>query len=202
MRTTVDFGIDLGTTNSAIALSKGPQVEVFKNSEGEECTPSAVHVDKKGRLIVGREAKERLETDAENAFSEFKLQMGTERDYTFTRSGRRMRPEELSSEVLKSLRADVKQHIGRTWGRDHHGAGGVPGCRSAERRARRPARRAALQPAPPGAGRRRAPHTASDRQRSGLLAGVRLRRQLRRRRRQCATARQCRTTGAATTATS
>ena len=52
MRQTVDFGIDLGTTNSAIAVSKGPTVEIFKNNEGEECTPSALHINRKGRLIV------------------------------------------------------------------------------------------------------------------------------------------------------
>jgi molecular chaperone DnaK len=112
MRTTVDFGIDLGTTNSAIALARGPTVEVFRNNEGDESTPSAVYINRKGRLVVGRAAKEQLETDAENAFSEFKLQMGTERTYTFTRSGRQMRPEELSGEVLKSLRSDVKQRLG------------------------------------------------------------------------------------------
>lgn len=112
MRTTVDFGIDLGTTNSAIAVSKGPVIEVFKNNEGEECTPSAVHIDRKGRLVTGRAAREHLEDDAGNAFSEFKLQMGTDRAYAFARSGRRMRPEELSAEVLKSLRSDVKQRRG------------------------------------------------------------------------------------------
>lgn len=111
-RVTVDFGIDLGTTNSAIAVLKGTDVEVIRNNEGFEYTPSAVFIDRNGGLTVGRRAKERLDIDAENAKSEFKLQMGTDAEYVFARTGRRMRPEELSAEVLKSLLADVKQRTG------------------------------------------------------------------------------------------
>lgn len=111
-RTTIDFGIDLGTTNSSIAVLQGIETDVIKNNEGFEYTPSAVWVDQKGRLIVGRRAKERLENDQENAFCEFKLQMGKDKEYTFTRSGRRMKPEDLSAEVLKALKADVAQRRG------------------------------------------------------------------------------------------
>jgi molecular chaperone DnaK len=111
--TTVDFGIDLGTTNSAIALLKGVNdIEVYRNNEGFEYTPSAVWIDKNQRLYVGRRAMERLEDDPENAFCEFKLQMGTDTVFTFARSGKQMKPEELSAEVLKSLRADVRQRTG------------------------------------------------------------------------------------------
>jgi len=108
-RTTVDFGIDLGTTNSSIALLKGADVEVFRNNEGFEYTPSAVWIDRKGKLYIGRQAKEHLEDDDDNATSEFKLQMGTTAEKIFLRSGKRMKPEELSAEVLKALRADVQQ---------------------------------------------------------------------------------------------
>ena len=111
-RETIDFGIDLGTTNSSIALLKGTEVEVIKNNEGQEYTPSCVWIDKSGRVIVGRAAKERVESDLENTSSEFKLRMGTETEYLFKRSGRRMKPEELSAEVLKSLKADVQQRVG------------------------------------------------------------------------------------------
>jgi molecular chaperone DnaK len=111
-RATIDFGIDLGTTNSSIAVIKGRDTEVFKNNENFEFTPSAVWIDKNERLYVGRRAKERLEDDPENAKAEFKLQMGTDSKLEFKRSGRLMRPEELSAEVLKSLRADVKQRTG------------------------------------------------------------------------------------------
>lgn len=111
-RATIDFGIDLGTTNSSIAVLRGIEGEVFKNNEGVEYTPSVVWIDKNDRLFVGRRAKERLEDDRDNAFCEFKLQMGTPTEYVFARSGRRMKPEDLSAEVLKSLKGDVKQRIG------------------------------------------------------------------------------------------
>jgi molecular chaperone DnaK len=115
-RMTVDFGIDLGTTNSAIALLKGIDVEIIKNNEGQEYTPSAVFIDKNNALIVGSRAKERLESDPKNAFAEFKLQMGTDAEYVFSRNGRKMKPEDLSAEVLKSLKADVRQHLGEDVG--------------------------------------------------------------------------------------
>jgi molecular chaperone DnaK len=110
-RNTIDFGIDLGTTNSEIALLKGGDVEVFKNNENEEFTPSVVWI-KDNRMIVGRKAKQQLFVDPDNVHAEFKLRMGTSEEFVFKRSGRRMRPEELSAEVLKSLRADVKQRLG------------------------------------------------------------------------------------------
>jgi molecular chaperone DnaK len=115
-RTTIDYGIDLGTTNSSIALLKGAEVEIIKNNEGSEYTPSAVWLDKGNRTIVGRRAKERLEDDPENSACEFKLRMGTGEEWLFPRSGRRFRPEELSAEVLKSLKADVKQRTGEDIG--------------------------------------------------------------------------------------
>jgi len=111
-RSTIDFGIDLGTTNSTIAVLAGTEVQVFRNNEGFETTPSTVWVDKGGRLFVGRRAKERLVDDGENAASEFKLQMGTSNGKTIERTGQTLRPEELSAEVLKSLKGDVAQRTG------------------------------------------------------------------------------------------
>ncbi|MCM2256028.1 MAG: Hsp70 family protein [Vicinamibacteria bacterium] len=111
-RATIDYGIDLGTTNSSIAVLEGTEPHVFKNNEGFEYTPSAVFQDKTGALRVGRRAYERLVIDPENAFSEFKLQMGTGREYTFKRSGHALRPEDLSAEVLKELKRDVAQRSG------------------------------------------------------------------------------------------
>lgn len=108
-RSTIDFGIDLGTTNSAIAVLQGKDVQVFKNNESQEYTPSAVWIDRNYQLFVGRAARERLESDPGNAFSEFKLQMGKHTEYRFTLSGRKMKPEELSAEVLKSLKGSVMQ---------------------------------------------------------------------------------------------
>src|SRR5436190_1641098 len=108
-RSAIDYGIDLGTTNSAIAVLNGGQVEVIRSGEGFEYTPSAVYVDRNGGLIVGRAAKEQLEKDSENAFGEFKLQMGKSQEYRFARNGRTMQPEEVSAEVLKSLKSEVRQ---------------------------------------------------------------------------------------------
>ncbi|MCG3144188.1 MAG: Chaperone protein DnaK [Gammaproteobacteria bacterium] len=111
-RNTIDFGIDLGTTNSSIAMLRGTDTEIIKNNENLEITPSAVWIDKKGSLYVGRAAKERLIVDSENAASEFKLRMGTTAETLFKRSARKMKPEELSAEILKSLKADVAQRTG------------------------------------------------------------------------------------------
>ncbi len=108
-RQTIDHGIDLGTTNSEVARLNGTAIEVFRNAEGFEYTPSAVWEAKQGRLVVGRLAKEWHERDPANAFIEFKRHMGTSHQYTFARTGRKMTPEELSAEVLKALRADVER---------------------------------------------------------------------------------------------
>jgi len=111
-RMTVDYGIDLGTTNSAVAILHGTETEIFKNNEGLETTPSAVWLDKKNRLHVGIPAKNRLETDPDNAHSEFKGQMGKKQEYRFSHNGQSMLPEELSSEVIKSLKGDIMQRTG------------------------------------------------------------------------------------------
>ena len=111
-RMTIDFGIDLGTTNSSIAMWRDHGAEVFRNNEGFEYTPSAVWIDKGNRLIVGRRAKERFFDDSENAACEFKLQLGTDEGKLFQRSGKTLKADELSAEVLKQLKADVRQRTG------------------------------------------------------------------------------------------
>ena len=108
-RPTIDYGIDLGTTNSTIARLNGVAVEVFRNAEGFEYTPSAVWIDKQGKLVVGRIAKEWCEREPDNAFMEFKRHMGGRHEFAFARSGRKMSPEALSAEVLKCLRADAER---------------------------------------------------------------------------------------------
>ncbi len=105
-------GIDLGTTNSEIAELRGSEVHVFRNAGGGEFTPSAVYFNKANSLVVGREAKDRYESDPDNAAIEFKRDMGSETEFHFVRSGRRMRPEDLSAEVLKSLCGDVQRSTG------------------------------------------------------------------------------------------
>jgi len=110
-RTTIDLGIDLGTTNSCIALLKGTEVEILRNNDGQETTPSAVWLDRKDRLHVGQRARDQFEADEENAAIEFKLQMGKATDRVFQRSGRSFRPEALSAEVLKSLLGDARARL-------------------------------------------------------------------------------------------
>ena len=106
------YGIDLGVSFSAIARLKGEQVEIFKNNEGFEYTPSAVWIDKKNRLYTGYRAMEMLAADPGNAFTDIRFQMGTGAQYIFTSSGRRMSPEQVSAEILKSLKANVRHHAG------------------------------------------------------------------------------------------
>jgi molecular chaperone DnaK len=111
-RTTIDYGIDLGTTNSAIAVLKGVTAEIVKNNFDGDITPSAVSIDKKGALQVGQRARNRIIDAPEDAYAEFKRRMGSDHVYPFKSSGQSRTPEELSAEVLKSLRADVQQRMG------------------------------------------------------------------------------------------
>ncbi len=113
-RTTIDYGIDLGTTNSAIAVLEGTRAQIIKNVENQETTPSAVWIDRGGNLVVGRRAREHRFSDGANATAEFKLKMGTSEEVLFARNGRRMKPEELSAEVLKSLKQDVQRRFGES----------------------------------------------------------------------------------------
>jgi len=106
-RATIDFGIDLGTTNSTIAAMDHGHIRVFKNAEGVEHTPSVVRIDRAGSLHVGRRAYQHLHDDPANTHAEFKRLMGTAHQLAFKASGRAFTPEALSAEVLKSLRADA-----------------------------------------------------------------------------------------------
>lgn len=112
MRTTIDFGIDLGTTNSAISVLKGVATEIIKNNADADITPSAVSIDKKGVTHIGQRARNKIIDAPEDAYIEFKRRMGSDHGYHFKSSGQARRPEDLSAEVLKSLRADVEQRTG------------------------------------------------------------------------------------------
>lgn len=111
-RQTIDFGIDLGVDHAVIAVVRGLDTEVVKNHHGQERTPCAVRVDGRGSFIVGQGASERLDDDPGNTFAEFGLRMGTNHEYRFERSGLTMRAEDLSAEVLKSLKMDVIERLG------------------------------------------------------------------------------------------
>ncbi len=110
-RTTIDYGIDLGTTNSSIAVVAGTGTEILKNNLEADITPSAVYINRNGNLWVGHSARAKIgdERAEGDLHLEFKRRMGTGYEYAFRASGRRMRPEDLSAEVLKSLRGDVAQ---------------------------------------------------------------------------------------------
>ncbi|AKH84007.1 2-alkenal reductase [Streptomyces sp. CNQ-509] len=113
MSETIDYGIDLGTTNSAIAVAEDGGVRIVKNNEQWDYSPSAVYIPKKDIVHVGRRAKERTESDPANAHSEFKLEMGVAgAARRFERAGLSLTPEELSAEVLKSLRQDAAAETG------------------------------------------------------------------------------------------
>ncbi|WP_250280881.1 Hsp70 family protein [Frankia sp. CiP1_Cm_nod2] len=108
MRDTIDFGIDLGTTNSAIAVVNDGTVTVIKNNDGWETTPSAVWIPKPGVVHVGRRARDRSENDPENVAAEFKLEMGlADARRRFAKAAVELTPQQLSAEVLRSLRADA-----------------------------------------------------------------------------------------------
>jgi len=106
-RLTIDYGIDLGTTNSSIAVFDRTGPRIIRNNENEQFTPSAVWIEKNGALRVGRAAKERALSDPRNGAIEFKLMMGKAHTTSFQNQNRSFKPEELSAEVLKSLKEDV-----------------------------------------------------------------------------------------------
>lgn len=103
------IGIDLGTTNSLVAYYKDGKSVLIPNEFGEYCTPSVVHINKKGEVIVGRAAKELLITDPENTVAVFKRSMGLERLYQLQLHA--YKPEELSAFVIKKLVEDAKREL-------------------------------------------------------------------------------------------
>lgn len=113
MRETIDFGIDLGTTNSAVAVAHNGGSRIIKNNDGVDCTPSAVWMPREGMTHVGHRARQRVQSDPDDAYTEFKSRMGvTGARYDFRRAKASLTPEQLSAEVLKSLRQDVAHDLG------------------------------------------------------------------------------------------
>ena len=105
-------GIDLGTTNSALATYDGSTVSVVANSAGEPLTPSVVRIDARGNVSVGRRAQRFLESDAANTRAEFKRLMGSAEGLLFPASNKTVRAEELSAHILTSLLADAADVLG------------------------------------------------------------------------------------------
>lgn len=107
-------GIDLGTTNSAIAVFDGQTTQLVRNAQGGNLTPSVVRMDAKGGVSVGAKARRMLEADPKNTRAEFKRLMGTETSLEFVAAKTAKKPEELAAEVLKSLLTDVREQLGIT----------------------------------------------------------------------------------------
>jgi molecular chaperone DnaK len=109
MSDTIDFGIDLGTTNSSVAVCRHGDVKVFQTTDLMNVTPSVVYVSRSGRMLVGRRAYDTWVADPDNTQAEFKRWMGFNDTLPFPASGKRLSAVELSAEVLKSLRADAER---------------------------------------------------------------------------------------------
>ena len=100
---TIDYGIDLGTTNSALARQQGRQQILLPGPDGDPLLPSAIQVLASGEIIVGARARAMLDRDPANTTIEFKRLMGTGEKKRFPASGREYTPEELSAEVIRTL---------------------------------------------------------------------------------------------------
>ena len=104
------IGIDLGTTNSCVAVMEGGQPTVIANTEGARTTPSVVAFTKTGERLVGEPAKRQAVTNAEKTISSIKREMGT--DYKVTIDGKKYSPQEISAMILQKLKADAVGYLG------------------------------------------------------------------------------------------
>ncbi|MCH8213752.1 MAG: molecular chaperone HscC [Proteobacteria bacterium] len=102
-------GIDLGTTNSSVAVWRDGRAEIIPNALGHNLTPSVVGLDETGEILVGMAARERLITHPGQTAAVFKRYMGSPREFAVGR--RKFRPEELSSFVLRALKADAEAFL-------------------------------------------------------------------------------------------
>lgn len=104
------IGIDLGTTNSCVAVMEGGQPTVIENSEGMRTTPSIVAFTKDGQRLVGEPAKRQAVTNAENTISSIKRKMGTNDGPTI--NGKKYSPQQISAMILQKLKSDAEAHLG------------------------------------------------------------------------------------------
>ena len=104
------IGIDLGTTNSCVAVMEGGKPTVIANAEGVRTTPSVVAFTKTGERLVGEPAKRQAVTNAEKTISSIKRHMGT--DYKVDIDGKKYTPQEISAMILQKLKADAESYLG------------------------------------------------------------------------------------------
>ncbi len=106
------IGIDLGTTNSCVAVIEGGEPVVIANAEGARTTPSVVAFSKTGERMVGQVAKRQAITNPERTISSIKREMGS--DYKVTIDGKSYTPQEISAMILQKLKADAEAYLGET----------------------------------------------------------------------------------------
>ena len=104
------IGIDLGTTNSCVAVMEGGEPVVIPNAEGGRTTPSVVAFSKTGERMVGMIAKRQAVTNHARTITSIKRQMGS--DYRVTIDGKKYTPQEISAMILQKLKADAEAYLG------------------------------------------------------------------------------------------
>ena len=106
------IGIDLGTTNSCVAVMEGGKPTVITNAEGERTTPSIVGFTKSGERLVGETAKRQAVTNVDGTVISIKRHMGE--DYKFNNDGKQYSPQEISAMILQKLKKDAEAYIGES----------------------------------------------------------------------------------------
>ncbi len=106
------IGIDLGTTNSCVAVMEGGESVVIANAEGNRTTPSVVAFSKTGERMVGQVAKRQAITNPDRTIASIKREMGS--DYKVNIDGKRSTPQEISAMILQKLKADAEAYLGQT----------------------------------------------------------------------------------------
>ena len=104
------IGIDLGTTNSVVAVMEGGEPTVITNTEGSRLTPSVVGFSKTGERLVGQLAKRQAVSNPENTIASIKRHMGE--NYTVDVQGKNYTPQEISAMVLQKLKEDAESYLG------------------------------------------------------------------------------------------
>ena len=106
------IGIDLGTTNSCVAVMEGGEAVVIPNAEGNRTTPSVVAFSKTGERMVGQVAKRQAITNPDRTISSIKREMGS--DYKVNVDGKAYTPQEISAMILQKLKSDAEAYLGQT----------------------------------------------------------------------------------------
>ena len=106
------IGIDLGTTNSCVAVMEAGESTVITNPEGARTTPSVVGFSKTGERIIGQAAKRQAVTNPDRTITSIKRQMGS--DYRVDIDGKGYTPQEISAMILQKLKADAEAYLGET----------------------------------------------------------------------------------------